>query len=122
MANQKGRSWVSSPLSGRLSADCSLQRRRPGAKLKFLGIELDTVRLSLCLPAEKLAELWMLVAGWLGKKFATVKEVESLVGKLQHAARVIRPGWTFMRCMFELLKGVRKGQRFVRLNLAFKLT
>jgi len=51
-------------------------------KLKFLGIELDTVRLSLHLPAEQLAELRLHAAG-LGKKFATVKEIESLVGKLQ---------------------------------------
>ena len=92
----------------------------PGTKLKFLGIELNTEEMSLRLPAEKLAELRMLVASWLGKRFCTVKELESLVGKLQHASKVIRPGRTFMRRMFELLRGARRGQRFVRLNAPIK--
>ena len=92
----------------------------PGTKLKFLGIELNTEEMSLRLPAEKLAELRMLVASWLGKRFCTVKELESLVGKLQHASKVIRPGRTFMRRMFELLRGARRGQRFVRLNTPIK--
>ena len=56
------------------------------------------------------------MASWLGKRFCTVKELESLVGKLQHASKVIQPGQTFMRRMFELLRGTRRGQRFVRLN------
>jgi len=49
-----------------------------------------------------------------------VKEVQSLVGKLQHATRVVKQGRTFMRCMFELLKGMKKSQQFLRLNLVFK--
>ena len=53
-------------------------------------------------------------------RFCTLKELKSLVGKLQHACKVVRPGRTFMRYMFELMKGARKGQRFLRLNSAFK--
>lgn len=90
----------------------------PATRLKFLGIILDTETLSLHLPQEKLAELRMLVANWLGRRFATVKELESLVGKLQHAATVVRPGRSFMRRLFELLKGARRNQRWVRLNVA----
>ena len=87
---------------------------------RFLGIELNTKEMSLRLPAEKLLELRMLVASWLGMRFCTVKELESLVGKLQHASKVIRPGRTFMRRMFELLKGARRGQQFARLNAPIK--
>ena len=76
--------------------------------------------MSLRLPAEKLAELRMLVAEWLGKRSCMAKELESLVGKLQHATKVIRPGRTFLRRMFELLRGARRGQRFLRLNAAFR--
>ena len=84
----------------------------PATRLKFLGIILDTESLSLHLPQEKLAELRSLVASWLGKKFASAKELESLVGKLQHASTVVRSGRSFMRRrLFELLKGVRKSQR-----------
>ncbi len=90
----------------------------PATRLKFLGIILDTESQSLHLPQEKLEELRSLVASWLGKKFASVKELESLVGKLQHASTVVRPGRSFMRRLLELLKGIRKSQRWVRLNVA----
>lgn len=52
------------------------------------------------LPAEKLSELRSVVAR-MGRRFCTPKELELLVGKLQHACKVVRPGWTFMRRMFE---------------------
>jgi len=49
-----------------------------------------------------------------------VKELESLIGKLQHTSNVVRPGRTFMRWMFELLRGTKKNQQWVRLNFAVK--
>ncbi len=76
--------------------------------------------MAIRLPAGKLSELRALVASWLGKRFCTRKELESLVGKLQHASKVIRPGRIFLRRMFELLGGARKNQRFIRINLAFR--
>ena len=82
----------------------------PAATLTFLGIEMDTVAMSLCLPAEKLTELKSLVVSSLGRNFCTLKELESLMGKLQHAYKVVKPGRTFMWHMFELMKGARKGQ------------
>lgn len=65
--------------------------------LTFLGIEMDTARMTLRLPVDKLAELkvLVLVSTWLERKFCTLKELQSLVGKLQHAGKVIRPGRTF---------------------------
>ena len=92
----------------------------PTRTLTFLGIEMDTVAMSMRLPMEKMTELKLLVASWVGRRFCTLKELESLVGKLQHACKVVRPGRTFLRRMFELIKGAKKGQRFLRLNSAFK--
>ena len=92
----------------------------PAKILTFLGIELDTERMTLRLPTEKIVELQMLITGWLGRKFCTLRDLQSLVGKLQHACKVVRPGRTFLRRMFELLKGVNRKQRFIRLNTAFR--
>lgn len=55
----------------------------PAMTLTFLGIKIDTVAMSLWLPAERLAELKLLVANWLGRRFCTLKELESLAGKMQ---------------------------------------
>ena len=36
------------------------------------------------LPQDKLSELQTIITSWVGKKFCTRKELESLVGKLSH--------------------------------------
>ena len=59
------------------------------------------------------------IASWLGKKYCLTKDLLSLTGKLQHACKVVQPGRTFLRRMFELPKGIHKKHRFVRLNTAF---
>ena len=86
----------------------------------FLGIELDTQLMILRLPQEKLCELWTLLTQWQTKKFCLKKDLQSLVGKLQHACKVVRPGRTFLCRMLELLKGTLRRQCFIRLNTAFR--
>ena len=90
----------------------------PTMILTFLGIELDTQALTL-LPADKLTELKGMIISWTHRKACTKRNLQSLVGKLQHASRVVRPGRSFLRRMFELLKGVSRKQHFIRLNRSF---
>lgn len=92
----------------------------PTTKLTFLGIELDTSSMTKRLPLTKLTELKATLAAWLGKKYCLTKDLQSLTGKLQHACKVVQPGRTFLRRMFELLKGTNKKHRFVRLNTSFR--
>lgn len=91
----------------------------PATILIFLGIELDTQALTLRLPVDKLTELKLLINSWTQKRACTKKDLQSLVGKLQHACKVVRPGRSFLRRMFELLKGVSRKQHFIRLNKSF---
>lgn len=65
--------------------------------LEFLGILLDTIRMEAQLPEEKFVKIQATIHEWLGKKKATKREILSLVGLLQHAAKVVRPGRTFVR-------------------------
>ena len=75
--------------------------------------------MTLRLPQEKITELRSLLEEWQTKKVCLTKDLQSLVGKLQHACKVVCPGRTFLRRMFDLLKGVPRRQRFIRLNTAF---
>ena len=93
----------------------------PSTRLTFLGIEIDTSSMSLRLPSEKLSSLKLMVADWLHKKSCRIQDLQSLVGKLQHACKVVRPGRTFLRRMFELLKGRPRDQQFVCLGMPFRL-
>ena len=92
----------------------------PWMCLSFLGFEIDTRMMELRLPPSKLKELQELLDQWLGRRSCTRRELESLVGKLAHACKVVRPGKTFLRRMFELLSGARQPYHHLRLNVAFR--
>ena len=96
------------------------KREGPATCVTFLGIELDSELMVARLPLHKIAELHCLLTQWQGRRCCLVKELQSLVGKLQHAGKVIRPGRTFLRHMLGLLKGIPRHQKFIRLNTAFR--
>ena len=92
----------------------------PSACLEFLGIEMDMLAMELCLPQDKLNRLRTLLQGWWPRKACQIKDLQCLVGHLCHACRVVRLGRRFLRGMFLLLSGNRKGHHYIRLNRQFK--
>ena len=88
----------------------------PTTCLTFLGMEVDTDRLELCLPQEKLQRVKQMVQEWMGRKAARRRELESLLGLLQHAAKVVSPGRRFVRRIIQTLTGVRQRDHYVRLG------
>ena len=87
----------------------------PAEVLTFLGIEIDTIRQELRLPAEKLQQLLQMVDEWENRKACTRWELESLIGTLQHACKVIWPGRSFLRRVISLLSIIimqNSGQTF----------
>ena len=75
----------------------------PTTCLVFLGIELDTRAGELRLPSDKLRRLHTLLRQWGDKRTCTRKELESLVGLLNHACKVVQAGRSFLRRMIDLL-------------------
>lgn len=61
----------------------------PSTVLSFLGIELDTLLLVARLPAEKVSALQDLLQSWSNKRVCRRRELESLLGHLHHAAKVV---------------------------------
>ena len=89
----------------------------PTICLTFLGIEIDTQAMELRLPAEKLARVRQTASEWLGRKAARRRELESLVGILQHASKVVRPGRRFVRRLIQVMSLVKGRDHFVRLGV-----
>lgn len=71
----------------------------PTTCLVFLGIQIDTIKMQISLPQEKLERLKGLLREWKTKKCCTRRELESLIGHLQHVAKVVRPGRRFITGM-----------------------
>ena len=68
---------------------------------------------------EKPDQVKSLLAAWKGRKDCTCRELQSLIGHLQHAAKVVRPG-RFIRGMLSLLQGLKKPHHYTRLNASFR--
>ena len=89
----------------------------PTQRLTFLGIEIDTVLRQLILPESKLCELRALLGETLTKRSITKRDLQSLVGKLNFAARVIFGGRTFLRCIIDAMNKLSRPHHHSRLNV-----
>ena len=74
------------------------------------------------LPADKLSRIKATLFEWGDKKVCCRRELESLVGLLHHACKVVKPGRSFLRRMINLLSGpfASRGHHLVRLNRDFR--
>ena len=68
------------------------------------------------LPEEKLQPILASVREWVRKKECKKRELESLLGHLQHAASVVCPGHTFVRRINELFSKAKARDCWIRLN------
>ena len=75
----------------------------PTTSLVFLGIEIDSDKGELRLPLDKRTRLQTLLQQWGDRKACSRKELESLIGLLNHACKVVRSGRAFLRRMIDLL-------------------
>ena len=80
------------------------------------GVELDSVRMESRLPHDKLTKGREIIARLQRKKKVTLLELQSAVGFLQFACKVIVPGRTFLRRLIDLSIGLSKPHHHVRIT------
>ena len=68
----------------------------PSTCLTILGIELDSLNLQARLPQDKFDRITALLEEWSQKRWCKRKELESLIGHLQHACKVVLQGRSFL--------------------------
>ena len=71
-------------------------------QLEFLGVLLNSEKMTACLPANKLTGTNQTLFEWLSKKSCILHELQSLIGTLQFACRVVVPGRAFLQRMTNL--------------------
>ncbi len=89
---------------------------RPTTRLTFLGFELDTVDLTISLPAKKRDAYIEDIASLLEKRSTKKKPLQSLLGKLQFAATVIPIGRAFLRSLINKCSRAFYDSSFVSLS------
>ena len=92
----------------------------PSTILIFAGGELDTIPCESRLPEEKLLKCKQLIAEFIKKKKATLRELQSLTGVLNFACSVVVPGRCFLRRLIDLVIGLKRPSHFVRVSKEVK--
>ena len=81
----------------------------PSTNMVFVGILFNTVKMTIEVTPERLNEINFLLYTWLNKETASLKEIQSLLGKLNFVAACVRPGRIFISRMLKWLKVLNKG-------------
>ena len=92
----------------------------PATSMSFAGIELDSILWEACLPLDKIEKCVSLNSEFCRRKKVTLKEIQSLVGLLNFACSVVRPGRAFLRRLIDLTVGVHMPNHYIRLNREVK--
>lgn len=77
----------------------------PEKQLTFVGININTVNQSISLPEDKVQDIRDVMAKFEGKKRVSYKLFMKLVGKLSFAAKCVRAARSFLRRMWDQVKG-----------------
>ncbi|VDI05547.1 Hypothetical predicted protein [Mytilus galloprovincialis] len=91
----------------------------PSHRMEFLGIICDTVKLTLEIPDDKLKDIRSILGSWEGRQSAKLRDIQSLIGKLNFLATCVRPGRVFMSRLLNWLREVydRKGYISIPSNI-----
>ena len=80
----------------------------PSTSMPFLGVQFDSVKMTMSVPPEKLQELREELCLWAKKTTATKKNLQQILGKLFWVARCVRFSRTFMCRLLLQLKAMNQ--------------
>jgi hypothetical protein len=92
----------------------------PSTVITFLGVEFDTINMELRLPSEKLQKLQLQLDHILYKDKITLLQLQSLLGSLNFACRVVRPGRVFLRRLYDVSTLVKRQHHKIPINKSMK--
>ena len=91
----------------------------PSTVMTCLGVQINTVDMTLSVTPERLDELVVLLSHWLTKKSATRSELQSLVGKLSFVSKCVRQSRLFLARILTMLRTVKRNHHHVKLSKEF---
>ncbi len=91
---------------------------RPPSRFTFLGLELDSSARVIHLPEDQLVHLCRSLEDWSNHKATRKRDLLSLIGHLQHAAKA---GRSFFRRLIDLSSVAHHLDSFVQLNVTARI-
>ena len=93
----------------------------PTTIISLHGIEVDTASMQMRLPLDKLHDARNKIDNMYRRKKVTLREVQSLIGTLNFACKVVVPGRTFLRRIIDLTLGMVNAHHCIRLTVEARL-
>ena len=87
--------------------------------IQFMGIILDSQKMKARLPEDKIERTRTALHTFQSKRSTTLRELQSLIGTLNYACKVILPGRPFFQRIIELTRGVKKPYHHIKLTTCF---
>ena len=88
----------------------------PVTLLIYLGIIINSRHMTIEVPPKKLAAALDSLRQWARRRTCTKRELKSLIGKLGHICKVVRPGRMFSRRLIDLSTTVQRMHHHITLN------
>ena len=92
----------------------------PSPIMTCLGVELNTLDLTLSVDSARLVEIESLLYAWLHKRTTTKSSLQSLVGKLVFVSKCVRQSRVFIARILRLLRSVKFNHHHINLNSEFR--
>ena len=90
----------------------------PSSTALFLGVLYNTLRMTMSIKPERIAELNELLEWWMTKNATTLNEMQVLLGKLNFMCSTVRAGRIFVsRIINEMVTFPKKGKRRISAEL-----
>ena len=88
----------------------------PATNLTFLGLAIDTVARQIQIPTDKQVALQNTIVSVLDQKKITLRNLQSLLGRLNFVCKAVRPGRAFLRRLHDLARGISKPHHKIRIT------
>ena len=87
-------------------SESASKAHKPSTSMPYLGVNFDTVRMVMSIPADKLTEVREEISFWLRKTKTTRKGLQQLLGKLFWVSRCVRFSRGFMARLLNQLSSL----------------
>ncbi len=110
---------------GNLLEDLGLKENKkkacpPSTVQVVLGVEINTVDLTVSISSERLVELRQLFVVWERKRKTSKRDLQSIIGKLCFVVKCVRQSRVFLNRMLHTLRSMSLDQKSINLSPSFK--
>ena len=96
-----------------------IQNEGPSQVIQFMGIIVDSGKMEARLPEDKVERIKSALSNFQSRRSATLQELQSLIGTLNFACKVIAPGRPLLQRIIHLTRGVKKPHHHIKLTTGF---